>query len=376
MVKQRSRKSVRAQPKTKKKTVDALGRVDGKTFPDVVSPTAEEIKIYGTPGIPSDDSFGVDRRIVESYERAWGKREEEIGKDEPIRIQPPDNDTGSAIMNPANKDNISEKGLRSVQVFKDHELIYPALCFRIYVEPDPAAANDLALYARLFSRSCCSRADRPEEADLVVFSGGSDVNPKLYGQSAHMSTWFNEERDKRDKALFDLCVKEGIPMVGVCRGAQFLHVMNGGQLYQDVDGHNSPHAIYDVKNNKTINRISSVHHQMVMDNTEGGMEIIAVARGVSECRALSATMMETGNNDDIEAFYYRETGCLGVQGHPEYGGFNAFSIWFLEKIDEYISLNADFEWSKKSGRYRMQEGLKEEKLLLTVNPDNGSKKKG
>jgi gamma-glutamyl-gamma-aminobutyrate hydrolase PuuD len=375
---------VRAKAKKAKPTKAPKPKVVASAAEVVVTaPTAEEIAIYGNPGPPVDGT-------QDDYKNAWATMmANALARKEALRIQPPesaDNDKGSPVMDALGnidgkpypdfldtsakedkspRDSFLERGIRNVQIFRDHELIYPALCFRVYVAPDPAVPNDMAMYARLFSRSCCSKADTPEEADLVIFSGGSDVNPALYGQSGHNTTWWDNDRDEKDTALFNLCKSMGIPMVGVCRGAQFLHVMNGGQLYQDVDSHSSPHAMVDVHSKEVLNRVSSVHHQMVMDNTEGGMEIIGVSRGVSECRHMNAIDCETGNNDDIEAFYYRKTGCLGVQGHPEYQGFNRFSVWFLEKIDLYISLNHDFEWDKASGRYRMRSALVQEEMLLT-----------
>src|SRR5690554_3184603 len=76
-----------------------------------------------------------------------------------------------------------------------------------------------------------------EEADLVCFIGGEDVQPSLYGEHDHPSTHTNPARDEMEEKLFHYCLNEGIPMAGICRGAQFLNVMNGGKLYQDVDNH-------------------------------------------------------------------------------------------------------------------------------------------
>lgn len=205
----------------------------------------------------------------------------------------------------------------------------------------------------MFARAQCRRAPSVLEADLVVFSGGSDVDPQLYGEKAHKSTYHNTKRDDQDMRLYLMCLEHGIPMFGVCRGAQFLHVMNGGKLFQDVDGHNGDHAIWDLMNKKRIEKISSVHHQMVMPNRANGMEIIATAAQSKERWANDKNCF-TGDHLDIEAFFYRDTCCIGVQGHPEYEGYHYFTKWCLDLLNELVFCNPDLEW-RKDGSLRMKE---------------------
>ena len=73
-----------------------------------------------------------------------------------------------------------------------------------------------------------------DEADLVVFGGGADISPELYGQEPLPQTYFDEDRDTHEIWAYNKCVTSKIPMFGICRGAQFLHAMNGGKLWQDV----------------------------------------------------------------------------------------------------------------------------------------------
>lgn len=74
-------------------------------------------------------------------------------------------------------------------------------------------------------------------ADLLCFTGGEDVNPALYGEPCHPYTGFNKQRDAVEKQIFHHAIHEGIPCVGICRGGQFLNVMHGGKLWQHVHGH-------------------------------------------------------------------------------------------------------------------------------------------
>lgn len=218
--------------------------------------------------------------------------------------------------------------------------MFPELWMEVFVAPEDE--RERALIYEMLARAHCQVVDTPEEADLVIFGGGADVDPALYGATKHRRTHFDSSRDKKDIELYNLCYELGIPMFGICRGAQFLHVMNGGKLYQDVDGHVGDHSIWDLRLKQQIARVSSVHHQLVMDNTEGGMEIVADASRATQ-RHIDDSTVEDKKGLDIEAFFYRESCSFGVQGHPEYRGYAQFLRWTLTNLEHYILHNPDLE---------------------------------
>ena len=59
------------------------------------------------------------------------------------------------------------------------------------------------------------------EADIVLFTGGEDVNPALYNKCKHPTTHFNEKRDKAEVSVFRK-IKPTQLALGICRGSQFL----------------------------------------------------------------------------------------------------------------------------------------------------------
>ena len=73
------------------------------------------------------------------------------------------------------------------------------------------------------------------DADLVHFTGGEDVTPVLYGQHPHPRTYNSEARDQAEMKVYLQALGLDIPMVGECRGGQFLNVMCGGEMYQHVN---------------------------------------------------------------------------------------------------------------------------------------------
>jgi gamma-glutamyl-gamma-aminobutyrate hydrolase PuuD len=188
-----------------------------------------------------------------------------------------------------------------------------------------------------------------EEADFVIFTGGPDVDPSWYGEKQHRTTVIEPRRDESDVTVYLECLELGIPMLGICRGAQFGAVMAGDKLFQDVDGHNSPHHIWDRDEKDLVDRISSVHHQLVR-NVTGAMHVIATS-GASGRRVINNDITEVGPGRDIEAFFYRESCFLGIQGHPEYAGFNFYSQWCMKKVQQWFLENPDTIWTNDGTRH-------------------------
>ena len=77
--------------------------------------------------------------------------------------------------------------------------------------------------------------------DGLVLSGGSDLDPALYGHDPHPETkGVLPERDRAELALLHGALERDMPMLAVCRGSQVLNVGLGGDLVQhlpDVVGH-------------------------------------------------------------------------------------------------------------------------------------------
>lgn len=55
------------------------------------------------------------------------------------------------------------------------------------------------------------------KAKIVLFTGGEDVDPSLYGKKKHPSTYSNLQRDLYEKEIFSQMRKSQLA-VGICRG--------------------------------------------------------------------------------------------------------------------------------------------------------------
>lgn len=60
--------------------------------------------------------------------------------------------------------------------------------------------------------------DNLEKADVVLFTGGEDVDPSLYGCKKYPSTYSNIKRDLKEKAIFEKVNPNKQVCVGICRG--------------------------------------------------------------------------------------------------------------------------------------------------------------
>ena len=71
--------------------------------------------------------------------------------------------------------------------------------------------------------------------DGILMTGGHDVDPALYAETAKKTCGIPcSSRDKMEAYLFEKALQEDKPVFGICRGVQLMNVLLGGTLYQDL----------------------------------------------------------------------------------------------------------------------------------------------
>ena len=173
-----------------------------------------------------------------------------------------------------------------------------------------------------YSTSKDAWEDYSRVCDGFIFAGGVDIDPRRYCEEQKPTTEeINPKRDEIEFNLFNVLVKSGKPILGICRGMQLINVALGGTLYQDIKTelktdiiHRAPkgekyasHTVRAVPNTPLRNMlgveffdVNSVHHQAV--------------------KGLGNGLVSAAYSDDglTEAFYHESHPYLfAVQWHPE-----------------------------------------------------------
>ncbi len=128
--------------------------------------------------------------------------------------------------------------------------------------------------------------------DGICLSGGPDLDPEAYGApERHAELGPTEPRlDAFELAVARAADARGLPILGVCRGAQALNVARGGTLHQHIDGHRQTEGGSTPTHDITVQPrtrlagllrrrelgVNSFHHQAV-DVPGDGLRVVAHA---------------------------------------------------------------------------------------------------
>lgn len=171
-----------------------------------------------------------------------------------------------------------------------------------------------------------SEAAITEKDSFLLLHGGTDISPTIYKEPKHKLTdvGMPSNRDLLEIACVKKAVSMGIPIVGICRGAQLLCALNGGKLVQHVIGHNDGHHHIRTYDGKTLNT-NSIHHQMMYPwGTD--YELLAWSKGISPTYqggdqkeiTLPAEAFQDEEVIEPEIIWFPKLKAFGVQGHPEW----------------------------------------------------------
>ncbi|MGT2828724.1 gamma-glutamyl-gamma-aminobutyrate hydrolase family protein [Streptococcus hillyeri] len=150
--------------------------------------------------------------------------------------------------------------------------------------------------------------------DKLILSGGQNVDPRFYGEDREIDCDdYHVERDEFELALVKEALKQGKPIMAVCRGMQLLNVALGGTLNQKVENHwqneytGTSHEVIIEKNSRVSqllspnSRVNSIHRQSVKKLAPG----------------LKVTARDP-RDGTIEAYEAKNGAPLiGLQWHPE-----------------------------------------------------------
>lgn len=204
----------------------------------------------------------------------------------------------------------------------------------------------------------------PFNYDLIIFSGGEDINPQIYGQDISFSEGISPERDRVEVGIletifnnvpnYDL-TRSKLYLLGVCRGHQLINAYLRGNLVQDIFmnlnvTHSGRHGLdilvqnsdmldnFKIKDGEYL--VNSLHHQAVV-RTGSSLVTTSVHKKV----------IESTENDRI----------ISVQWHPEFMD----SYKFFEWVNKIIGAGGSFFNTKKS---RIKQMSAEEFYVAKIKP--------
>lgn len=162
------------------------------------------------------------------------------------------------------------------------------------------------------------------ECDVLIISGGWDLNPITYGDVVDGSNNIDDVIDDLDFRVINYAYNESVPLLGICRGIQSINVFFGGTLKQDIAGHmDCFHDIYRVNNSKWILnlenevKVNSFHHQSIKKLGEGLKKLYV------------------GSDLEIEMIEHESKKIVGVQFHPEMDYNNLVFLHILKGFTSF-----------------------------------------
>ena len=158
-----------------------------------------------------------------------------------------------------------------------------------------------------------------EEDSVVVVWGGADINPNLYNHPTSKTTYCYNARDDLEWKSMQRAIKMGIPIIGVCRGAQMLCAAAGGFLIQDVTNHAGYGHTITTPDGSVIS-VNSIHHQMMAGLERVDHELLAWStenRSTHYTWKNDLTYPTPAGFKEPEMVWFPRIKGMAVQWHPE-----------------------------------------------------------
>jgi len=158
--------------------------------------------------------------------------------------------------------------------------------------------------------------DYMERLDALLMPGGADIPPSEYGEETHETVEIlDDQRYHFEKAIGRAWIEKTTkPLLGICLGSQWINVLHGGSLIQDIPsalGANHRAVTHPVQIEPDSQlasifgelefEVNSFHHQAVKEVGKGLRVVARSPDGV----------VEATEGTDPNRF------LIGVQWHPE-----------------------------------------------------------
>lgn len=196
-----------------------------------------------------------------------------------------------------------------------------------------AAAGAIPVYLPDARVAAVSRA-----VNGIVLAGGSDLDPRSYGQvpSPAVSA-IDGRRDRFEFALFEAAAARGLPILGICRGQQLINVALGGSLHQDLPiGEGESHASQIYERDQRVHGVrlqpGTGLHGLYGDT----VDVNSYHHQSIDRLAPKLRVAGTAADGVIEAIEHESLPITGVQWHPESFPGDPIFPWFVQRTERAV----------------------------------------
>ncbi|MBS7577436.1 MULTISPECIES: gamma-glutamyl-gamma-aminobutyrate hydrolase family protein [unclassified Enterococcus] len=152
--------------------------------------------------------------------------------------------------------------------------------------------------------------------DKLILAGGQNVAPEFYGEVELIEyADYNRERDAFELALVNEAIRQGKPILGVCRGMQLVNVALGGTIKQKIKGHwqteNFQLPVHPI-NIESDSVLEKIYGKKVSVNSFHRQAVKQVANQLKIVASSEDGIIEAVESSDPEIHF------LGVQWHPDF----------------------------------------------------------
>lgn len=184
--------------------------------------------------------------------------------------------------------------------------------------------------------------DLIKRLDGILFAGGNDITPELYGVEARFTKDNSRLRDECELYLLKKAEEKKLPILAICRGMQLLNIARGGTLYEDITeelpGKQNHEISLEAKSLEHIDHLLTlekesqfakiIDQETIRANTYHHQAVREVGKGLV-VNAYAEDGIIEGIEDPSKTF------LIGIQSHPEAINQHAEPVWmklFMEFV--------------------------------------------
>ena len=150
--------------------------------------------------------------------------------------------------------------------------------------------------------------------DALLFPGGGDIAPELFGETNQGSRNIDIELDIIQLRIFQAALSQGVPILGICKGMQLINVALGGTLTQNLPTahyHTAPNTdLYHETIAATGSFLHALYGEVFLTNSRHHQAVNKLGNKLTPVQWCSM-------DHCVEALVHETLPIFGVQWHPE-----------------------------------------------------------